>query len=95
MFTHDAFHERLNDVFRVSIGDQSLDLALIECTRLTPHSRNGEPRDPFTLTFRGQPTPVLPQSVYSLQNEHMGKIDIFLVPIGPDGVGMRYEAVFN
>jgi hypothetical protein len=25
----------------------------------------------------------------------MGTLDLFLVPIGPDYQGMRYEAVFN
>jgi hypothetical protein len=24
-----------------------------------------------------------------------GNVEIFLVPIGPDATGMRYEAVFN
>jgi len=25
----------------------------------------------------------------------MGDLDLFLVPIGPDGEGMRYEAIFT
>jgi hypothetical protein len=38
---------------------------------------------------------VLPQAIYQLEHDRMGTMDIFLVPIGPDGQGMGYEAVFN
>jgi hypothetical protein len=56
----------------------------------------GAPRqDPFTLVFIGPP-PVLEQQTYTLSNDELGEVDIFLVPIGldPDG-SVRYEAVFN
>jgi len=49
----------------------------------------------FSLFFIGPLTPILPQSTYRLVHEKLGQQDIFLVPIGPDGGGMQYEAVFN
>jgi hypothetical protein len=37
----------------------------------------------------------VPQGIYKLENEKLGALEIFLVPIGPDEKGMRYEAIFN
>jgi hypothetical protein len=37
---------------------------------------------------------VLPQATYPVEHDELGRMEIFLVPIGPDGSGMRYEAVF-
>jgi hypothetical protein len=40
--------------------------------------------------------PVLQQQIYRLECEGLVEsLDLFLVPIGPDANGMRYEAVFN
>ena len=52
-------------------------------------------RVPFSLIFRGPRTPVLPQCIYTLAHAQLGTFDLFLVPIGPDADGMRYEAVFG
>jgi hypothetical protein len=52
-------------------------------------------RDPYSLVFRGPPAPILPQRIYRLRHERMGDLELFLVPIGPDGEGMRYEAIFT
>jgi len=49
----------------------------------------------FSLFFRGPLTPVYPQAIYRLQHENLGPVEIFLVPVGPDGDAMQYEAVFN
>ena len=45
--------------------------------------------------FRGPGEPVLAQRIYPLDNQTLGRLEIFLVPIGPDDEGMRYQAVFN
>ncbi len=95
VLNHDIFIERVNEIFTVHADSLSIDLELIECRRLTPHSSGKETREPFALTLRGPARPVLPQRTYSLRNERMGELQIFLVPIGPDEKGMRYEAVFN
>jgi len=36
----------------------------------------------------------LPQRMYNFDLGQLGSFDIFIVPIGPDSSGMRYEAVF-
>ena len=35
-----------------------------------------------------------PQRIYRLRHDRLGAFEVFLVPIGPDAVGMRFEAVF-
>jgi hypothetical protein len=37
----------------------------------------------------------VPQAIYAMRHPTLGALDVFLVPIGPDAVGMRYQAVFN
>jgi hypothetical protein len=73
-----------------------LDLVLVEARNLSP--RPGDPgprRDPFSLMFLGPTAPVLPQRIYALENEAFGRLEIFLVPIGADADGVKYEAIFN
>jgi hypothetical protein len=82
-----------------------LDLQLIEVTDLTQRGAPpdapgaagtaGDHRAPFSIVLRGPPAPVLPQRIYSLEHAGVGVFQLFLVPIGPDGGGMRYEAVFT
>jgi hypothetical protein len=37
----------------------------------------------------------LPQRIYRVEHGELGAMEIFLVPIGPDEVAHRYEAVFT
>lgn len=51
-------------------------------------------RRPFSLVFRGPLDAPLPQGITPLRHVELGEVGIFLVPIGSDGEGRRYEAVF-
>lgn len=51
--------------------------------------------EPFSLVFRGPRQPILPQAIYPLDHPVLGRLEIFLVPIGYDDRGLRYEAVFT
>lgn len=98
--THDDFAQRLNETFRLDLdtdftGLESLELALIEAAKIKTSQDVSNRRAPFSLVFRGPKEPILNQSTYRLDNKAMGFLRIFLVPIGPDAEGMRYEAVFN
>jgi len=56
----------------------------------------GSPRaSPFAVVVAGPPSPVLPQGTYALLHPAHGRLDLFLVPIGRDTVGTRYEIIFN
>jgi hypothetical protein len=90
------FKGRTGETFRIADPKGAIDVVLAEATDLSLRAAPpGSRRAPFSLIFRGPPKPVLPQRTYALENETMGRLEIFLVPIGPDAEGMRYEAVFN
>jgi len=72
-------------------SEQPFDVELIEVTEADA----GSARRQFALVFRGGPSPPLPQRIYRVKHEALGALDIFLVPLGPDEVGQRYEAIFT
>jgi len=93
LLTLGHFSPLLQRVFQVRENEISLDLTLIDASAL--RSRPGQPREPFALLFRGPLQPILAQSIHRLHQETLGPLEIFLVPIGPDDIGQRYEAIFN
>ncbi|MEP6796253.1 MAG: hypothetical protein ABJB16_18135 [Saprospiraceae bacterium] len=53
-------------------------------------------RKPFSILFRtAQKTEYFKQSVCILQHPVKGEVPVFLVPLGLDKDGMRYEAIFS
>lgn len=96
--TKENFQEALNDKFVLRANPtESLDLQLVAVNDLTARLVNtkGLNRTPFSLHFRGPRTPWAQQHTYRLENEKMGSLEMFLVPVGPDGQGMLYEAIFT
>jgi len=83
--------------FRLEDGTaQDSTFVLVEATELSRRAGlPGAARTPFTLVFRGPADPVLPQRTYALENPALGRLEIFLVPVGRDAAGVLYEAVFN
>jgi hypothetical protein len=87
-----AFSENLASTFILQHqGGESTELELIELKtgHSTPHMEQ------FSLTFRGPGQTLLPQQIYQVQHNRLGAFDLFLVPVGHDGHGSYYEAVFN
>ena len=92
--THEHFEACRQQPFVIELdGRDGLPVELVEIYR--PGGPPPRGRQPFSLVFRGPRHPVLPQHIYTLTNETLGRLEIFLVPIGPDGAGLRYEAVFG
>jgi len=52
-------------------------------------------RAPFSLTFQGPLQPILPQGIHRLLHPELGELALFLVPVGPRGQAMQYEAIFS
>lgn len=52
-------------------------------------------RRTFSLALRTAPEVRLPQRIYGVVHPRLGRLDLFLVPIAPEGPGNLYEAVFN
>lgn len=75
-----------------------LELELIEAVSHPPDAPPTDAaglRTPFSLLFRGPREPVLPQRIQRLEHPAFGPLEIFLVPVGRDDTGTRYEAVFG
>ena len=92
--THDHFAKELGSPFLLQHGGVSIELELAEVTQLAP-AGVGSRRIPFSLIFHAPRQPMLPQKIYPLENDLLGRLEIFLVPLGPQGENMRYEAIFT
>ena len=87
--TIDDFAPLRGDRFRIAPDDAPpFEVELLEVTEI---ARAPGGRAPFSLEFRGGPTPPLPQRIHRVEHASLGTLAVFLVPIGPD----RYEAVFT
>jgi hypothetical protein len=89
------FTGHLNQHFSVTLAEgDALELQLVEVTVLGA-APAGSQRQPFSLVFRHDRTDAyLPQGIYTLRHAEMGRLALFLVPLGPAPDGMRYEAIF-
>ena len=88
----ETFAGRVGQEFRIEV-----DPATIVVTTLTSATAHGQGQVAagFSLVFTGPVEPVLPQRTYRLRHDELNDLDIFIVPIGRDDAGVRYEAVFN
>lgn len=93
--TREHFEPYIQQEFQVELASGFIPFTLVEVNTLGTGTANRIEQHPFSVIFRGPLLSALPQAIYSLGNPGIGTLDIFLVPIGPDGEGMRYEAVFN
>lgn len=92
-FTCSTFAPLVGETFRLAAGGPDAGLVLIDATELA--APPGPGRAPFSIVFRGPPGAVLPQATYGLRHGALGAFELFLVPIGADAEGVRYEAVFT
>jgi hypothetical protein len=89
------FEPHIGSTFILADGPEvpPLTLAAVERGQVQP----GAPRtEPFSLRFTSDRTSRVDQRTHALEHPAMGRLDLFLVPIGPGPDGLlRYEAVFN
>jgi uncharacterized protein DUF6916 len=94
--TEEEFSKHINTIFSINLdAGGRVDLELVEVKGYMRKPGDAEGMERFSVFFKGPGKPLLAQQTYSLSNEGMGTIDLFLVPIGLDEGGFRYEAVFN
>ncbi|HEX6750723.1 MAG TPA: hypothetical protein VF092_25775 [Longimicrobium sp.] len=95
-FTIDTFKPRVGELFRVIVDEKwEMQTRLSDVEVWGHEEAKSRPRHPFSLIFHAAPNAVIPQAIYRVENENMDAVELFLVPIGPDAQGMRYEAVFT
>ncbi len=94
--TIEDFRARLEETFQIELdGGVSLPLQVVRVRSLSEERVDPDLREPFAVELRGPGEPVLHQSIYPVQCPDWGCLEIFLVPLGPDRIGMLYEAVFT
>jgi hypothetical protein len=84
------FAHRVGDSFVVSVRGHHLMLALAAAEPLPGSMREA---GGFRLEFLGPGEPRLDQGIFPFEIEDRS-YDLFIVPIGRDDRGARYEAVF-
>ncbi len=95
LLTFEDFAGRVNESFSLSLGESTVDMVLTAARPLSKFAYGGMLRAPFDLLFNSSSPIVLPQRIYPLSNDAMGRIDIFIVPVARNKDGIVYQAVFN
>lgn len=89
----DDFRALVGSPVRVSQGTSEGALEVADASAAQPHAAQ---RATFVVTLRHAGTQrSLAQGMYRLHHPQHGALDLFMVPVGPDGQGMCYEVVFN
>ncbi|MGI8642374.1 MAG: DUF6916 family protein [Pyrinomonadaceae bacterium] len=82
---------QVNTKFLVTETTEPIELELVEAIEPVIALQ----QEFFSLIFLGPKNLLLPQKIYQLAHERLGNGVLFLVPIGQNEEGIRYEAVFN
>jgi hypothetical protein len=94
--TAEDFRRHVGTKFGVRVETpRPLELELTEVKDYNPGG--GEPggMERFSLYFEGPGDIMLKQGTLTLDHPEMGELMLFMVPIGRDERGFRYEVVFN
>ncbi len=88
------FEKYLNQKIEIAFSDAAkLDAEIIEVTQLRDI---GVGRAPFSVIFRtDQKNEYYQQGTYLVFLPETEALELFLVPLGLDKEGMRYEAIFS
>ena len=93
--TIETFRDRVGQTF--TDDESGAELTLDEVEDLTPVAKNvpADSRTPFSLVFVTPGETVAPQGIRALRHADLGELSLFLVPIGQDAAGVRYQAIFS
>ena len=92
----DSFTPLVGDTFGVRPSEGEPFEVVLATAEATPY---GDPstyegrRMPFSLIFTANDTTLVPQQTCTFTHADAGEVDLFVVPLGPQGDAMRYEAV--
>ena len=90
--TMDTFSGHVNTKFLMHYGDaKTAEIELTSVEDVGSSSRQIQ----FSLLFLAPHDAPLAQSIYKLEHDKLGKLDVFLVPVGKDARGVEYQAIFN
>lgn len=97
--TEEDFRKHLGTKFRVRLDEiEGAPVVELELAEVVTYPTLSDPRgdaERFSVYFNGPGDFFLPQRIYRLEHEQLGENQIFLVPVGQNERGFRYEAVFS
>jgi len=92
LLTRDTFAANLHSIFRVVLTpEHSVDIRLVEVSELKTTRR----QERFSILFEGPLDSFLNQGAYTMEHEHLGTFDLFIVTIAKEEECFVYEALFN
>jgi len=94
--SEEEFRQHINTPFRLVIdAPKPIDLTLVAVDSRPSEAHEQAGMERFSVFFMGAREFVLPQATYRLAHPQMGEFELFLVPIGQEPDGFRYEAIYN
>jgi hypothetical protein len=94
--TAEDFSQHVGTKFGVRVeAPRPLELELTSVKTYDPLPADERRLERFSLYFLGPPDMMLQQGTYPLVHPSIGEHLLFIVPIGRDDEGFRYEVVFN
>ncbi len=91
-FTLKMFSEQLNTKFRLHYApSKSAEMELVKVKDLGSTPRHTQ----FSCLFLAPPEVPIFQSIFKVEHDRLGSLELFLVPVGKDAAGLQYEAIFN
>lgn len=94
--SEEEFRQQVNTPFRLQVNaPKPIDLTLVGVESRPSDAAEQQGMERFSVFFLGSAEFLLPQNTYRLVHPEMGEFDVFLVAIGKEADGYRYEAVYN
>ena len=86
------FEQHLEKDFKVASDEVDMSLKLVEAKGTAHGEREG---GAFTLLFAGPEAPQLEQGMVPLDHPDLGKVELFMVCVGPGKGELDYEVIFT
>ena len=98
--TSETFRPHVGDTFRIAPpSDPPFEARLTSCTETPFGDRKAwlsqHQRVPFSLIFHAPDDRHVDQQIGAFSHAQLGEFELFIVPLGPDEDGMRYEDVIG
>jgi hypothetical protein len=91
--THESFESIVGETVDLQAGEVSFKAAVEAVSLLRQNP--GQAQQPFSVVLQSHDAINHGQQIYQLSHPGLEDQNLFLVPIGADERGVRYEIVFN
>jgi hypothetical protein len=96
---YSTFSELIGETFTMrSSASEAVPLKLVEAIEKgcgKQDEAQGPQQESFSILFQGPREKSLPQGTYHFHHHRTSDFALFIVPVGVDDQGCRYEAVIN